>query len=140
MIVVIRIKGQVKLRENIKETLSRLRLRKKYVCILIEKKDKVKLGMLKKVKDSVAFGEIEKGALIRLIEKRGRRTDKKQIKEPEKIVEELLKGKKLKELGLKPFFRLHPPRGGLKSSKKQFPRGVLGNHKQEINKLIEKML
>ena len=48
--------------------------------------------------------------------------------------------KKLKEIGLKPFFRLHPPRGGLKSSKKQFPRGVLGNHKQEINKLIEKML
>lgn len=140
MIAIIRIRGQVKLRENIKETLSRLRLRKKYVCVLIDEKDKVKLGMLKRVKDNVAFGEIDKGTLIRLIEKRGKRIDKKPIKEPEKVAEEILKGKKLKELGLKPFFRLHPPRGGLKSSKKQFPRGVLGNHKQEINKLIEKML
>ncbi len=140
MIAVIRIKGQVKLQERVKETLYRLRLRKKFVCILIDDKDKIKNGMLKKVKDHVAFGEIEKGALTRLIEKRARREDKKQIKEPEKIAEELLKGKSMEELGLKPFFRLSPPRGGLKSSKKQFPRGVLGNHKKEISKLIEKML
>ncbi len=140
MIAVIRIKGKVKIRQEIEETLSRLRLRKKFVCILIDERDKVKLGMLKKVKDYVAFGEIDKGTLTRLIEKRAKREDKKQIKEPEKIVEELLKGKSMKELGLKPFFRLSPPRGGLKSSKKHFPRGVLGNHKKEISKLIEKML
>lgn len=140
MIAIIRIKGKVKIREKIEETLSRLRLRRKYVCVLINEKDKVKLGMLKKIKDYVAFGEINKGTLIRLIEKRGKRRDKKQIKEPEKIVEEIEKGKKMEEVGLKPFFRLHPPRGGLKSSKKQFPRGVLGNHGKEINKLIERML
>lgn len=140
MIAIIRIKGKVKIREKIEETLSRLRLRRKYVCVLINEKDKVKLGMLKKIKDYVAFGEINKGTLIRLIEKRGKRIDKKQIKEPEKIVEEIEKGKKMEEVGLKPFFRLHPPRGGLKSSKKQFPRGVLGNHGKEINKLIERML
>lgn len=140
MIVIIRISGQVKLRREIKETLSRLRLRKKFTCVLINEKDKVKMGMLKRVKDYVAFGNIEKGMLIRLIEKRGKRQEKKEIKEAEKIVEEIEKGKKLEEVGLKPFLRLHPPRGGLKSSKKQFPRGVLGNHKQEINKLIEKML
>ncbi len=140
MIAVIRIRGKVKLRENIEETLSRLRLRKKYTCVLIDDKDKIKMGMLKKVKDQVAFGEIEKGALTRLVEKRAKSRDKKPAKEPEKVADELLKGKKLEELGLKPFFRLHPPRGGLKSSKKQFPRGVLGNHKQEISKLIERML
>ncbi len=140
MIAVIRIKGKVKIRQEVEETLSRLRLRKKFVCILIDEKDRAKNGMLKKVKDHVAFGEIEKGDLIRLIEKRGKSQDKKQIKEPEKIAEELLKGKSMKELGLKPFFRLSPPRGGLKSSKKQFPRGVLGNHKKEISNLIERML
>ena len=140
MIAIIRITGQVKVKGKIEETLSRLRLGRKYVCVLIDEKDKIKLGMLKKIKFYVAYGEIEKGMLIRLIEKRGKRTDKKEIKEPEKIAEEILNKKKLEDLGLKPFFRLHPPRKGLKSSKKQFPRGVLGDHKQEINKLIERML
>jgi large subunit ribosomal protein L30 len=139
MIAIIRISGLVKVRGKIEETLTRLRLGRKFVCILIDEKDKTKMGMLKKVKDYVAFGEIEKGMLTRLIEKRGKRIDKKEIKEPEKIAEAILKDKKMPK-ELKPFFRLHPPRKGLKSSKKQFPRGVLGNHKQDINKLIERML
>jgi len=140
MIAVIRIAGQVKVREEIEQTLYRLRLRKKFACTLIHEKDKVKIGMLKKVKDFVAFGEIDKGTLVRLIEKRGKRKDKKETKDAEKIAEEVENGKNAEELGFKSFFNLHPPRGGLKSSKKQFPRGVLGNHKQEINKLIGKML
>ena len=140
MIAIIRIAGKVKIKKKIEETLSRLRMRKKYVCVLVDEKDKVKFGMLKKVKDYVAYGEIEKPILIRLIEKRGKRIDKKEIREPEKLAAEIEKGKKPVDLGLKPFLRLHPPRKGLKSSKKQFPRGVLGNHKKEINKLIERML
>ena len=42
-------------------------------------------------------------------------------------------------LDLKPFFRLHPPRGGIKS-KIHFPKGVLGNNKEKINDLVERML
>ena len=139
MIVVIRIKGDVKKKISIKETLSRLRLRRKYACVLIEEKDKIKLGMLKKIKDFAAFGEIDKQMLIRLIEKRGKSIEKKEIN-AEEIAEGVLKGKTLKEFGLKEFFRLHPPRGGLKSSKLRFPKGVLGNNKEKINLLIERML
>ena len=40
--------------------------------------------------------------------------------------------------GIKPFFRLHPPRGGI-NTKYHFPKGVLGENK-EINKLILRML
>src|SRR3989344_3913193 len=120
MIAIIRIEGKVKLKQDIEETLSRLRLKNKFSCTLIEEKHKVRMGMLKKVKDSAAFGEIENGTLIRLLEKRGKRINKKQIKEPEKITNEILNGKELKEIGLMPFFRLQPPRAGLKSSKKQF--------------------
>jgi hypothetical protein len=40
---------------------------------------------------------------------------------------------------LKGFFRLHPPRKGIKS-KLQYPKGVLGDNKESINKLIERML
>ena len=65
--------------------------------------------------------------------------DKKKKMDPKKIVEELKKGKTYKELNLKPFFRLHPPRKGIKS-KVQFPKGVLGNHKEKINELVERML
>jgi len=140
MIVIIRIRGKVKLNKDVEETLSRLRIKRKYTCVIIDEKDETLVGMLKKVRNCVAYGEIEKGALTRLIEKRGKNIDKSPIKNPEKIAEELEKGKKLSESGLKPFFRLQPPRGGLKSSKKHFPKGVLGNHGKEINKLIERML
>ncbi len=139
MMAIVRVKGRVKIKKEVEETLLRLRLGRKYACVLIDEKDKTKIGMLKKVKDYVAYGEIEKPILTRLIEKRGKRIDKKQIKEAEKIAEKILKNKKIPE-ELKPFFRLHSPRKGLKSSKKQFPRGVLGNHKKDISKLIERML
>ena len=57
-----------------------------------------------------------------------------------KTAEELEK-KNLNELGLKPFFSLHPPRGGIES-KKHFGvgKGVLGDNKKAINKLLERML
>lgn len=139
MIVAIRIKGMVKIKKKVEETISRLRMRRKYACVLVDEKDIIKMGMLKKIRDYVAYGEIEKGILIRLIEKRGQTIDKSEIKAPDKIAEEIMNKKKLSELGLKPFFRLHPPRGGLKNSKLHFPKGVLGENK-EINKLIERML
>jgi large subunit ribosomal protein L30 len=139
MIVVIRISGKVKINKKAEETLFRLGLRRKYSCILINEKDRIKSGMLKKVRNYVSYGTIEKGMLTRLIEKRGKRKDRKEIKDPEKIVQELEKGKKLEELELKTFFRLHPPRGGIKNTKLTFPRGILGDNKK-INRLVEKML
>lgn len=137
MIAIIRISGDVKRREEIKETLYRLGLKNKYTCIIINEKDKEKIGMLKKVKDYVAFGEIDKQTLIRLIEKRLDAKNKKI--NAEKIANEFESGK-LHDSGIKLHFRLNSPKGGLKSSKKQFPRGVLGNHKKEISKLIDKMI
>jgi large subunit ribosomal protein L30 len=141
MIAVIRIKGQVGLKKNIVETLHRLRLRRKYACVVFANSPKVQLGMIKKVKDFVAFGEINDKTLKELIKKRGQLIDKKKKIDSEKIVEELKKGKKFEELNLKPFFRLAPPIKGIES-KKHFGvgKGVLGNNKDKINDLIERML
>lgn len=121
-IAVIRIKGQVGLDRDINETFDRLRLRRKYVCVVFENPSEVELGMIKKVKNFVAFGEITKDTYEELKKKRG-------IKDPNN------KGQ------LKPFFRLHPPRGGI-DSKKHFGvnKGVLGNNKEKINDLIMRML
>lgn len=115
MIVVIRISGEVGLNKEIVETLKRLRLRKKYSCIVIDKPTSVQLGMIKRVKDFVAFGEINEETHKKLVEARGKKD--------------------------KPYFRLHPPRGGI-DSKKHFgvKKGVLGDNKDKINDLIARML
>ena len=137
LIVLIRIAGQVKVIGDVKNTLERLRLRKKYSCVLL-KPTKDILGMIKKIRYHVAFGNIDKKILIELIKARGKTLDKSEVN-AEKIAEELISGKKLQDLGLKPFFTLHPPRKGIKS-KLQYPKGVLGDNKADINKLIERML
>lgn len=136
-ILIIRISGIVKVNKFIEETLYRLKLRKKYSATIL-KPTKDILGMIEKTKHYVAFGKIEKETLIKLLKARAERIDKKQFK-AEETAEELISGRSLRELSFKPFFRLHPPRGGLKSSKHPFPKGVLGDNK-EINKLVEKML
>ena len=112
MIAVIRIKGQIGLRKDVVATLDRLRLRKNFTCVIIEP-TKENLGRIKKVENQVAFGEINDETYKKLVEKRKTRINN--------------------------FFRLHPPRGGIKS-KIHFPKGILGNNKEKINELIERML
>jgi len=116
-IAVIRISGMVGVPKDIENTLYRLRLRRKYVCVVIDTNNKNIQGLLEKVKYYVAYGEISKETYDKLVKARGKKIDGK----------------------LKPFFRLHPPRGGIKS-KLQYPKGVLGNNKSDMNKLIERML
>lgn len=142
LLAVIRISGMVKVRKDYEETLDRLRLRRKYACVLIDKKDKQIQGMLKKVRFFVAYGEIDEETLAKLIKERGESIDgrKKKIDVDEKkLAKELMSGKSLKDLKLKSFFRLHPPRKGIKS-KLQYPKGVLGNNGSKINELIGRML
>jgi len=117
MICVIRIKGQVKLKKEVVETLHRLRIRRKYACVVLDP-TKEQMGMIEKLRDFVAYGEIDDATYKELVKRRGKKDSK---------------GK------LKPFFRLHPPRGGIKS-KVHFPKGVLGNHGKKINKLVKNML
>jgi large subunit ribosomal protein L30 len=139
LIVVVRISGMVKVKSEIENTLHRLRLRRKYSCIFL-KDTKEMRGMLEKVKYYVAYGTINESTLTKLIKERAKIVGDKKPKEDEKeIAKQLQNGKSLSELKLKPFFRLHPPRKGIKS-KLQYPKGVLGNNKEDINKLIEKML
>ena len=115
MKVVIRIKGLVGLNEDVKETLYRLRLRKKYSCVVLDNPTKEQLGMIEKVRNFVAYGEIDDATYKELVEKR--------------------------KTKIKNFFRLHPARGGMET-KKHFGvgKGVLGNHGDKINELVRRML
>ena len=139
VIVVIRIAGEVKVKPEVRETLDRLRLRRKYSCILVHANDKSLMGMINRAKYHVAYGGIEKDTLEKLIKARGQGIDNKKFNAGD-VSDEIIKGKSLSDLGLKPFFRLHPPRGGIRSKIQYANGGVLGNNKQDINKLVERML
>jgi large subunit ribosomal protein L30 len=138
---VIRIRGRLNVRKEIKDTLSMLRLHKKMHCILLKENDSMK-GMLNKVKDYVTWGEIDDETLRLLIEKRARKPGNKRLSKGE--VEEVFK--KVKETGklprdIKPVFRLTPPSKGFKKSIKQpYPKGELGYRGKEINKLLKRMI
>lgn len=140
MILVIRISGQVNISDKVKETLRRLNLRRKYSAVLLHPNNE-NLKLLKKIRDYVSYGEIDKATLAELISKRARPLEKNKKVEAEKIIPELEK-KSLKSLGFRPFFRLHPPRGGI-DSKKHFgvtKKAVLGDNKNKINELLRRML
>ncbi len=138
MILAIRISGLVKIDKDIEETLYRIRLRRKYSAVLLQDNPENR-KLLRKVRNFVAYGDISEEMTKKLIELRGKGKNRAKI-DSKKIAEELGK-KSLEKLGLKPFFRLHPPRGGIES-KKHFGvgRGVLGDNKDKINSLLEKML
>ena len=140
MILTIRISGQVGIPSNVKETLYRLRLRRKYSAVLI-KPSPEKLKLLKTIRNFVAYGDINKETLAKLIKARAQPKNTGKKVNAEKIIQELDK-KSLEDLGLKPFFRLHPPRGGI-DSKKHFgttKKAVLGDNKEKINDLVRRML
>ncbi len=84
-IAVIRIRGMTGIRGDISDTLDLLNLSSKFSCVVLESKPEF-LGMVKKVKDFVTWGEIDSVVEKELNSKRG------------------VEGKKT--------FRLAPPVGG----------------------------
>jgi large subunit ribosomal protein L30 len=138
MILAIRISGMVSVQKDDQETLYRMRLRRKYAATLIADTPQNR-KMLEGVRNFIAYGDVSKETLHDIIAKRGEGLNGKKF-DVAAVMSQIDK-KSLDELGVKPFFRLHPPRGGIES-KKHFGigKGVLGNHKNEINKLVEKML
>jgi len=151
LLAVVRLRGSIGVNRKIEDTLKMLRLHKKYHCVVIPDTPSYR-GMLQVVKDYVAYGEIDAETLSMLLRNRGRlkgdkRLTDEYVKEKtgyesiEEFAKAVVEGKaSLKDLpDLKPVFRLHPPRGGLKSIKKPYGYGGdLGHHK-EIKKLLYKM-
>lgn len=153
-IAVVRVRGKVDVKKKIKDTLKMLRLYKANYCVVI-KNNEIYLGMLKKTKDYISWGEINEETFKMLLEKRGRLPGNKLLTENylkeklklnyEGFIKEFFEGKKeLKDIpGLRLFFRLKPPergheRGGVK---KPFSMGgALGYRKEKINDLIKRMI
>lgn len=136
----IRVRGLTMVNTKIQDTMKMLRLYKNNFCTVLPN-NPVYLGMLKKAKDYITWGEIDEQTFKLLVDKRGeefkgRETDsKKKIKYNEFFVSN---GKKLKK-----YFRLNPPRKGFerKGIKRSFKEGgALGYRGNAINELIKKMV
>jgi len=139
-IAVIRVRGLVKVKKELNYTMKLLSLHKKNYCVLIDKKD---IGMIKKIKDYVTYGEIDGETKKLLIEKKGEKTKprKKNFSGAPGISDSPV-NKDGKEV-LKRFFRLNPPRKGFgrKGIKVAFSKkGALGYRGDKINDLIKRML
>lgn len=112
-LAIIRIRGSIKVNKKIVDTLNMLNLRNQHNCILI-KNTSTNLGMIKKCKDYITWGEINADTK-KLLEKR----KKKKI------------------------FTLAPPKGGFERKGIKTPftlGGVLGYRGDKINSLIKKMI
>ena len=152
MYAVIRLRSSIGTPRKIEDTLKMLRLKHIYNCVLVPETDSFK-GMLEVAKDFITWGEIKKETLVELLKWRLRTKDNRRVDEGllkkitgydsfEKFAEDLMSGKiKLKNFEeLNPVFRLRPPKKGLKSIKRHWPKGDLGYRGEAINELLERMI
>lgn len=115
LVAVVRVKGEVNLRREVRDTLKMLNLVSKNSCVVLEASPS-NTGMIKKVKDYVTWGEIDQET-VALLEKRRK------------------KGQK--------FIRLGPPKKGFGRKGVKVPfnvGGALGYRKDKINDLIKRMV
>ncbi len=135
LLAVIRVRGRVKVRQSIAETLDRLNLRRVNNLVLVNAGNSSYMGMVKKCKDFVTFGEIDKETLGKLLNAKGVTADAS-------ATESLISGSASpKELKIDMPMRMHPPKRGYEGIKNAYTNGgSLGYRSDGINKLIARML
>jgi large subunit ribosomal protein L30 len=152
MYAIVQVRGVVKTPRVIKDTLKMLRLHHINHCVLVPDTPAY-LGMIRKVKDFVAYGEVDGEVLAEILRTRGRLTGNvrltdEYVKENSHFadIDDLARALSREEVamaavpGLKPVMRLHPPRKGHRSIKRTYQQGgALGYYGQEINQLLHKM-
>ena len=152
LLAVIRLRGTVNVNYKVRETLKMLRIEKTNYLTLIPK-TATYLGMLKKAKDFITWGEINKETLVHLLKKRGELVGRKKLTDEylkantkynsiEEFAEALYSGQAtIDEIpNMKKCFRLHPARKGYRSIKRNFGEGGdLGYRGEAINELIVRM-
>ncbi len=152
-LAVIRVRGIVNASKDVIDTLNLLHLRRNCHATLVDSRPDY-IGMLQKVQNYVAWGEISKEVLALLLRKRGRIVGDKRLTDEhaqrlgfnsiEGLAEAIHEGRvDYKSLPyVKPFFRLHPPSKGFKGSVKKAYRagGETGHRGEAINELLKRMI
>lgn len=154
-LIAVRLDGTPNVKHPEESTLNALRMRTRFSAVLLRDNPSIR-GMLQRVKDHITWGEAKKEDLELLLSNRARTVDglgitNKFLKQKTNfaglrdLLSDLYSGRltlaKLWEMGVKPVFHLHPPRGGFpKSSKRPFTdSGELGYRKDGLHDLLTKM-
>ena len=117
-IAAIRIRGKINVRYDLESNLSLAGLKRKNSCIIVEA-NPVNMGMLKRAKDFITYGEISEETLKKLKEK------KKPSKEKEN----------------KLIYNLPNPKKGFRAIKRGFNQGGdLGYRGDKINELLGRII
>ena len=149
--LVVRIKGTVNIPTWARTTLDGLNLDRRFRATIVPETPE-SLGMLKKVKEVVAWTKADAGIVKELLEKRGKKAGFKPItkadlpkeyKNIDALAEAIAENKVAmsKIEGIKPWFALSPPRGGFKrKTKQQYSQaGVLGDD-SELGEIVRRMI
>jgi large subunit ribosomal protein L30 len=149
--LVVRIKGTVNIPQQAKKTLDSLNLDKRFRATIVPESTEY-LGMLRRVKEEVAWTKADAIIVKELLEKRGRKTGYKPITKPDlpkeynsidqlasAIAENKVTMSKLG--GIKPWFALNPPKGGFRrKTKTQYAQdGILGED-GNLAEIVKRML
>jgi large subunit ribosomal protein L30 len=149
--LVIRIRGLVNIPSWAEKTLESLNLRRKFNATIIRENHQT-LGMLRKVKDIVAWKSVDESIIKDLLETRGRKKgfhalNQSSLPSTYKNIDDLANAIHKNNIGLsdiedlKPWFSLSPPKGGFKRKiKTQYnQKGVLGENNELID-LVRRMI
>lgn len=153
MKAVVQIRGEVDMRPEVRDTLSMLNLHKVNHCAFVPEEETYR-GMITKVNDFVAHGEPSVEVVELLLRKRAQPIEGSETVDDEWVADNTdyddigaLAGAlvddetTLREQGLTPVLRLHPPRGGHDGIKHPTKEGgELGKHNnEEIDALLKAM-
>jgi len=149
---VIKVRGTISALREARETLAMLRLNKTNHTVLIDNRPSY-VGMLYKAQNYVTWGEVDKGTIEFLLQKRGRFLGGEKLTDEsleklgfksiaalaEALVDCKVEYQKLPDI--QPVFKLRPPSKGFKGkTKKSFVAGgETGYRGGKINELLKRM-
>ena len=151
MLALVRVRGEVDTTDAVHDTLQMLNLNEVNHCTLVPETDAYR-GMVTKVHDRIAFGEPSVETVAALVRRRGEPlegdadvdddwvADNTEHTDVDALAEALVAEETtLRDAGLSPAIRLHPPRGGHDGIKQPVVAGgELGGH-DDIDRLLEVM-
>jgi large subunit ribosomal protein L30 len=141
MYAVVRVRGVVNISPKITKTFELLNL-KRVNNMSIWPETKQSLKMIKIVENHATFGVISEELLQKVILAKGTAKKHEEV-DLAKAAKAVVSGKTIKEAGLANCFRMSPPKKGYerKGIKKGFTiGGALGNRKDKMDALVERML
>ncbi|MFH0862296.1 MAG: 50S ribosomal protein L30 [Candidatus Altiarchaeota archaeon] len=154
-VAALRVRGRTHIKRGIEDTLRYMGLTRKNYCAILPEGETAR-AMISKAKDYITWGEVDEKTVESLLRERGRIAGDKKLTDQyvqsnskyadiKSLASAIVGGEtKAKDVeGLKPIFRLNPPRKGFEREgiKKPYTLGgALGDRKEKIKDLLMRMI